>query len=150
RCIVVVPTAAAEGRPWSWRGCYWDHQPQSEVELLRRGFHIAYIESSATLRPGKQWDAWYAFLTREHGLSAKPVFVGMSRGGEFVFTWAVANTMKVSASYADNSGSSPEVFKGLGSLATNDVPLLLVCGSIDPLLGKNALAIESMYQQFGG
>src|ERR1700720_3810861 len=43
RCILVVPKKAAPGNPWSWRGCYWDHQPQAEVELLRRGFFIAYI-----------------------------------------------------------------------------------------------------------
>jgi pimeloyl-ACP methyl ester carboxylesterase len=150
RCVVVVPKAAAPGNPWSWRGCYWDHQPQSEVELLKRGFHIAYIEASATLRPGRHWDAWYAFLTEQHGLSKKPVFVGMSRGGEFAFTWATANPTKVSSIYADNPGSNPDVFRRLVDLATNDVPLLLICGSIDPLLGKNALALESMYQQFGG
>src|ERR1700722_4521217 len=32
RCIVVVPKNAAPGHPWSWQGCYWDHQPQTEVE----------------------------------------------------------------------------------------------------------------------
>jgi pimeloyl-ACP methyl ester carboxylesterase len=150
RCVVVVPKAAAPGNPWSWRGCYWDHQPQAEVELLKRGFHVAYIEASATLRPGRHWDAWYAFLTLEHGLSRKPAFVGMSRGGEFAFTWATANPTKVCSIYADNPGSNPEVFRRLLDLATNDVPLLLVCGSIDPLLGRNALAIESIYQQYGG
>ncbi|HEX2751324.1 MAG TPA: hypothetical protein VHM91_25165, partial [Verrucomicrobiales bacterium] len=82
RCIVVVPKQAAEGAPWSWQGCYWDHQPQAEVELLRRGFHVAYISANATLKPGKEWDAWYAFLTEKHGLSKKPAFIGMSRGGE--------------------------------------------------------------------
>jgi pimeloyl-ACP methyl ester carboxylesterase len=150
RCIVVVPNAAAPGNPWSWRGCYWDHQPQTEIQLLKRGFHVAYIEASATLRPGREWDAWYAFLTQEHGLSGRPAFVGMSRGGEFAFTWATANPDKVSCIYADNPGSNPEVFRKLSDLAAHDVPLLLVCGSIDPLLGKNALAIENMYQQFGG
>lgn len=150
RCVVVVPRAAAAGNPWSWRGCYWDHQPQTEIELLKRGFHIAYVESSATLRPGKQWDAWYTFLTEQHGLSKKPAFVGMSRGGEFAFTWATANPTKVSCIYADNPGANPEIFRRLGDLASNDVPLLMVCGSIDPLLGRNALALESIYQQFGG
>src|SRR5262245_13589752 len=75
RCIVVVPKQAAPGRPWSWQGCYWDHEPQAEVELLRRGFHIAFISSD----PGKQWDAWYVWLTEQHGLSRKPAFIGMSR-----------------------------------------------------------------------
>src|SRR4051812_32235351 len=41
RCVVIVPRKPALGIPWSWRGCYWDHQPQTEVELLRRGFHVA-------------------------------------------------------------------------------------------------------------
>ena len=88
RCIIVVPKTLAPGNPWSWRGCYWDHQPQTEIELLRRGFHIAYIESSQDLKPGRQWDAWYEFLTGQHGLSSKPAFVGMSRGGEYAYTWA--------------------------------------------------------------
>jgi hypothetical protein len=43
-----------------------------------------------------------------------------------------------------------EAFGRLGELARNDVPLLHVCGSIDPLLGKNSTAIENIYQQFGG
>jgi hypothetical protein len=55
---VIVPKQAAADQPWSWRGCDWDHQPQTEVELLRRGFHVAYISASATLKPGKEWDAW--------------------------------------------------------------------------------------------
>ena len=60
RCIVVAPKKAAPGYPWSWQGCYWNHEPQTEVELLRRGFHIAFI----TPDPGKQWDGWYACATR--------------------------------------------------------------------------------------
>jgi hypothetical protein len=65
------------GNPWSWRGQYWDHEPQAEVELLRRGFHVAFV----TPDPGKPWEAWYAYLTEKHGLSKRPAFVGMSKGG---------------------------------------------------------------------
>jgi hypothetical protein len=38
----------------------------------------------------------------------------------------------------------------LAALATNDVPLLHVCGSFDPILGKFTLPMENMYQQYGG
>jgi pimeloyl-ACP methyl ester carboxylesterase len=38
----------------------------------------------------------------------------------------------------------------LGDLAQHDVPLLHVCGSLDPILGHHTLAIESIYQQLGG
>ena len=30
RCIVVVPKESAAGNPWSWQGCYWNHEPQTE------------------------------------------------------------------------------------------------------------------------
>src|SRR5262249_56470278 len=59
RCIVVAPKKAAQGKPWSWRGFYWDHEPQAEVELLQRGFHAAHAAGDQ----GKQWDSWYALLT---------------------------------------------------------------------------------------
>ena len=150
RCIVVVPKIAAPGNPWSWRGCYWDHQPQTEIELLRRGFHIAYVESSQDLKPDRSWDAWYEFLTTKHGLSAKPAFVGMSRGGEYAYTWATAHPDKVACVYADNPGGNWQVLTRLGALATNDVPLLHVCGSIDPILGKFTLPMENIYHAFGG
>ncbi len=150
RCIVVVPKAAAAGNPWSWRGCYWDHQPQTEIALLKRGFHIAYIESNATLKPGRQWEAWYAFLTGKYGLSPKPSFVGMSRGGEFAYIWATTHPDKVSCIYADNPGGNPDILMKLGELATNDIPLLHVCGSIDPILGRFTLPMENIYHQFGG
>ena len=32
RCVVIVPKEPALGNPWSWRGCYCDHQPQTEIE----------------------------------------------------------------------------------------------------------------------
>jgi hypothetical protein len=150
RCLVIVPNKAAPGNPWSWRGCYWDHEPQTEIELLKRGFHIAYISANATLRPGKEWDAWYAFLTDKHGLSKKPAFIGMSRGGEYAYTWAAAHPDKVSCVYADNPGGNRELLLKIGGLASNDVPLLHVCGSIDPILGKYSTAIEGIYQQLGG
>ena len=146
RCIVVVPKEPAPGNPWSWQGCYWDHQPQAEVELLKRGFHIAFI----TPDPGKPWDAWYAYLTEKHGLSAKPAFIGMSKGGYNEFMWATDHPDKVSCIYADNPAISRGSLMKLDGLASNDVPLLHVCGSLDPLLGNHTCAIESLYQSLGG
>jgi pimeloyl-ACP methyl ester carboxylesterase len=146
RCIVVVPKQVAPGNPWSWQACYWDHMPQAEIELLKRGFHIAFI----TPDPGPQWDAWYTFLTEKHGLSKKPAFDGMSKGGFNAYAWATANPDKVSAIYVDNPVVSPASIAKLGDLVKNDVPLLHVCGSLDPLLGRNTLLVESIYQHLGG
>jgi len=150
RCVVICPTRPAPGNPWSWRGCYWDHQPQAEIELLKRGFHIAYISADASLKPDKYWEAWYQFLTEKHGLSKKPAFIGMSRGGEYAFMWATMHPDKVSCIYTDNPGGNDENLRRLGDLARNDVPLMLVCGTIDPILLKYGMTIENIYQQFGG
>jgi hypothetical protein len=146
RCIVVVPKQAAAGNPWSWQGCYWDHEPQTEVELLRRGFHIAFI----TPDPGKQWDTWYSYLTEQHGLGKKPAFIGMSKGGVNEYDWATANPQKVSCIYADNPAIRPEAFAKLGELVRNDVALLNICGSLDFLLQKETLPIEERYHRLGG
>jgi pimeloyl-ACP methyl ester carboxylesterase len=150
RCVVICPKHPAPGNPWSWRGCYWDHQPQTEIELVRRGFHIAYISADATLKPDKCWDAWYDFLTQKHGLSAKPTFVGMSRGGQYELRWATTHPDRVSGIYADNPAGDEDIYRGLIGLIRQDVPILFVCGTNDPLLAQNALPMEAMFQRFGG
>jgi len=142
---VVVPKDPAPGNPWSWRGCYWDHEPQTEIELLNRGFHIAYITADASLKPDQKWDAWYAFLTEKHGLSKKPAFIGMSRGGEYSYMWATTHPGQVSCIYGDNPGGNSENLARLEALAKQDVPLLHVCGSIDPILEKYSTATETFY-----
>ena len=146
RCIVVVPKEPAHGKPWSWRGRYFDHEPQAEIELLKRGFHIGFIQSDAS----QAWDAWYTFLTDKHGLSPRPAFIGMSGGGRNAFTWATANPDRVSCIYADNPLITRESLMKLGELTRRDVPLLHICGSLDPLSGNHTLPIESIYQHLGG
>src|SRR5215831_2255816 len=146
RCVVVVPREAFPGKPWSWRGRYFDHEPQAEMELLQRGFHIGFIQSDAV----KEWDAWYSFLTEKHGLSRKPAFIGMSGGGRNAFTWATTHPDNVSCIYADNPLITRESLMKLGELARRDVPLLHICGSLDPLSGSHTLPVESIYQQLGG
>jgi hypothetical protein len=42
------------------------------------------------------------------------------------------------------------MFSNVGRLAEHDVPILHVCGSIDPILEKFSLALEAIYLQFGG
>ena len=149
RCVVIVPKQAAAGNPWSWRGCYWNHQPQTEVELLNRGFHIAWVAPDPG-RQGQAWDRWYKFLTEQHGLSKKPAFIGMSKGGVNEFNWGVANPDKVACIYADNPALYDEDFAKLGDLAKYDVPLLHICGSEDMLLQRHTLVVENRYHQLGG
>lgn len=145
RCVLVVPKTVAPGAPWTWRGCYWDHEPWAEVELLKKGYHVAYV----TTDPDETWDAWYKFLTEEMNLSEKPSFIGMSRGGANAYTWGTAHPDKVTAIYADNPGLSHKSLMMMDKLAAEDVPLLHICGSIDPIY-NNTINIERVYKANGG
>jgi hypothetical protein len=149
RCVVVVPKKAAPGNPWSWRGCYWNHQPQSEVELLRRGFHIAFVAPDPG-RQGKAWDVWYKFMTENHGLAKKVAFVGMSKGGVNAFNWGGVNPDKVACIYNDNPAVYDEDFAKIPELAKHDVPLLHVVGTEDFVLQRHTMVVEKMYHQLGG
>ncbi|GHT02793.1 hypothetical protein AGMMS50276_32830 [Synergistales bacterium] len=144
-CVVVVPKQAAPGNPWTWRGCYWDHAPQAEIELLKRGFHVAYI----TTDPDETWDIWYKFLLKEYGLSPKPAFIGMSRGGANAFTWGTNHPENVTAICADNPGLSQTSLMKMDLLAANNVPILNICGSVDPIL-YNTYGIQGVYHGNGG
>jgi pimeloyl-ACP methyl ester carboxylesterase len=150
-CIVVVPKAAAPGNPWSWRACYWDHEPQTEVELLKRGFHIVFIAPDGGIEGrDKAWDAWYKHLTENHGLAKRAAFIGMSKGGVNEYSWGVVNPEKVACIYADNPALWEEDFARLPALAKRDVPLLHVCGSEDFLVDRYTRSVEDTYHSLGG
>lgn len=104
KCLVVVPETTARGKPWIWRARFFGHQPQADLALLERGFHLVYIDVANLFGSPKavgHWNAFYAYLTEKHGFAEKPALEGMSRGGLIVFNWAIANPRKVACIYAD-------------------------------------------------
>lgn len=69
-----------------------------------KGFHVVYMAITNMLgspRAVKYWDSLYAVLTGNHGLSLRPALVGLSRGGLYVYNWAVANPGCVACIYGD-------------------------------------------------
>ena len=104
RCRVVEPKKAADGRPWIWRARFWGHEPQLDVALLERGWHVAYCDVGnlfGSPRAVKRWDAFYEYLTAKHQFNPRPVLEGMSRGGLIIYNWAKANPEKVTCIYGD-------------------------------------------------
>ncbi|MEQ8786575.1 MAG: alpha/beta hydrolase fold domain-containing protein [Pirellulaceae bacterium] len=102
--LVVAPTKAAPGRPWIWHGEFFGHKPQPDIELLKRGFHIAYMRVPDMLGSPtavEHWNAFYKELTEKYGLAKKPGLVGLSRGGLYCYNWAAANPDKVACVYGD-------------------------------------------------
>ncbi len=100
---VVRPKKVVKGSPWVWRARFWGHEPQTDIALLERGFHIVYCDV-AELYGNKEsvllWDQFYAYM-QQLGLSKKVVLEGMSRGGIYIYNWAYHNPKKVAAVYAD-------------------------------------------------
>lgn len=104
RCIVVAPKKAADGKPWIWRARFFGHEPQTDIALLERGYHVAYAEVGGLFgapEAVKIWDEFYEFLTTEYGFHKRPALEGMSRGGLIIYNWAKKNPDKVSCIYGD-------------------------------------------------
>ncbi|MDE0735525.1 MAG: alpha/beta hydrolase [Pirellulaceae bacterium] len=104
RCIVVTPRNAAKGKPWIWRARFFGHEPQADLVLLKRGFHLAYCDVAnlyGSPAAVEHWNRFYQYLTRDHQFSTKVALEGMSRGGLIIYNWAAANPEKVSCIYGD-------------------------------------------------
>ena len=102
-CRVVEPRVVAKGRPWLWRARFWDFEPQTDIDLLERGYHIAYCDVAELFgspRAVARWNAFYKRMAKA-GFSRKMALEGMSRGGLIIYNWAAKNADKVACIYAD-------------------------------------------------
>lgn len=101
---VVFPNEVNENRDWIWRARFWGHEPQTDLALLEKGFHLAYIDVGGLFgneEAIKIWDAFYGMMVSEYQLNRKVVLEGMSRGGLIVYNWANRNAEKIVCIYAD-------------------------------------------------
>jgi len=104
KCIIVQPKKSAPGNPWIWRARFFGHQPQTDVALLQRGWHVAYADVGGLFGSPQAvaiWDEFYRHVTTKHGFHKRPTLEGMSRGGLIIFNWAKKNPDKVSSIYGD-------------------------------------------------
>jgi len=102
--LVVAPAEPAAGRPWVWHGEFFGHKPEPDIALLKRGFHIVYMQVPNLLGAPQavtDWNAFYDELTGKYDFSKKAALVGLSRGGLYCYNWAAANPEKVACIYGD-------------------------------------------------
>jgi pimeloyl-ACP methyl ester carboxylesterase len=101
---VVEPARAAAGQPWLWRGEFFGAFATVDKALLAKGWHVAYLACPDTFgspETMRHWAAFYSQLTLQNGLSKRPVLLGMSRGGLYVYRWAAENPDAVGLIYGD-------------------------------------------------
>ncbi|RFS26547.1 hypothetical protein DVR12_01815 [Chitinophaga silvatica] len=103
-CKVVAPKFAAAGHPWIWRARFWGHEPQTDIALLERGYHVVYCDVAELFGNKEAISIWNGFykLLKKGGLAPKAVMEGMSRGAIYVYNWAIENPNSVAAIYVDN------------------------------------------------
>lgn len=102
--LLVKPKSPAPGSPWIWRTEFFGHEPQADIALLGKGFHVGYIDvqnlygaPAAMIAMGD----FHQHLTGSLALSEKPVLEGFSRGGLFAFNWAALHPDRTAALYVD-------------------------------------------------
>ena len=118
---VVVPQKVAAGKPWVWRARFWGHEPQFDIAMLEKGYHIVYCDVGGLLgnpTAVEQWNDYYQWLTEERGFARKVVLEGMSRGGLIIYNWAIANPDRVAAIYGDAPVMDLRSWPGAGNKGT--------------------------------
>ncbi len=102
--LLASPKTPAPGNPWIWRTEFFGHEPQADIALLGKGFHVAYIDLQNLYGAPvaiEAMDRFYDHLTKTFGLSRKVVLEGFSRGGLFAFNWAAHRPADVAGLYVD-------------------------------------------------
>jgi len=132
--------------------------PEANVDLalLEKGFHIVAgpVGYNSDGPITEHWTTVYEHLTG-HGFAAKPVMEGSGGGAGEAYAWAIENPDKVACIYAENPILHSNLAKvqpldNLSILAKANLPLLHVCGSLDPHLKENSLEAQKRYTKFGG
>ena len=103
-CILVFPATAAPGKPWIWRTEFFGHEPQTDLALLARGWHLAFMDAKNMYGGPKSmalFGQFYAHVVTHVGLAQRVVLEGFSRGGLYAANFAAAHPTRVAAMYLD-------------------------------------------------
>ncbi len=101
---LVFPNQSREDKAWLLKTEYWGAFPSAELELVERGFHLAYVDNESRLAPKSDCDVkarFAEYLQRSYGLNQKCVPVGMSCGGAHAVQFAGYYPELVSCMYID-------------------------------------------------
>ena len=89
--IIVFPDAPAADSKIVLKTEYWGAFPDIEIQLLKNGYHLAYIKNRTRFATKEDCDtkaALIKFLAAKYGLSEKCIPVGMSCGGAHAVRFA--------------------------------------------------------------
>lgn len=102
--ILVLPEQHNRTNNWLMKMEYWEAFQDLEYEMVKQGWHLAYIMNESRWCKDEDIDRKKRFadyLRKEYGLSDSFVPVGMSCGGIFAVKFAAKYPSYVSALYLD-------------------------------------------------
>jgi pimeloyl-ACP methyl ester carboxylesterase len=103
--IVIFPIKPNVNKSWLLKTEYFDAFPAVEIEMLKRGWHVAYVENNNRWCVGDadidRKAAFAKYIIGEFGLFEKCVPVGMSCGGLIAVKFAAKYPHLISALYLD-------------------------------------------------
>ena len=91
RATLVFPEKANENKSWTLKTEYKGAFPETEIALLEKGFHVAYLENISRFATKEDCDKkahFVKFLAEKFGLKEKCVPIGMSCGGAHALRFA--------------------------------------------------------------
>ncbi|MCW1924451.1 GDSL-type esterase/lipase family protein [Luteolibacter arcticus] len=101
---VVEPAVAAPGKPWLWRTSWPGYHFEVDLELVRCGYHLGYMDVVDLLgaEPSLDlMDKFYDQVRSQWGLAAKPALEPSSRGGLHAYRYAVRHPERVACILGD-------------------------------------------------
>ncbi len=101
--VLIKPKCKPNGK-WALKTEYLPAFPETEIELLNRGWHIAYNENFnrwAQERDLERKGEFISFVSKTFGLEEKCAVVGMSCGGMYGVKLAAKYPEKISVLYLD-------------------------------------------------
>ena len=102
--VLVFPEKANGNRNWLLKTEYFGSFPKFQIEMVRRGWHLAYIKNVTRWCLEEDLDRkkrFVSYLTEKFGLYDKCIPVGMSCGGLIASKFAAKYPECVSALYLD-------------------------------------------------
>ena len=104
RAVLICPKVPREDKKWLFKTEYLEAFPGFDIEMLERGYYVAYIKNSTRWCKPEDTDAKARladFLIKEFGLYEKCLPVGLSCGGMQAVYFAAKYPQYVSVMYID-------------------------------------------------
>lgn len=101
---VLKPAEEAFGRPWVWRAEFFGGFDYVDMELVKRGWHVAYYcvsDMYGNPESVKLMKKFYDFVTEEYSLSQKADIFGFSRGGLYSVNYTAEYPEDINTVYLD-------------------------------------------------